>query len=73
MDLTLEIHCGLCGSANYSMPSGGSGEAPILCNDCGNRLGSLSEFRTEIVELALAQSAEALRRELDKVQAQRPA
>jgi len=63
MDVSLEIHCDLCGSANYSLPVGT--DARLTCNDCGTDLGSLDELRAEAETLARGQSAEALRRGLE--------
>jgi hypothetical protein len=66
MDISLEIHCDLCGSANYSLPDGGDDEAAALrCNDCGSDIGTLAELRAQAIALAKGQSAEALRRGLD--------
>ena len=67
MDITVEIHCSVCGSANYSLPGGEADEAPVDCNDCGSRLGSVSELKAEMLAQALAHSAEALRRDLERV------
>ena len=66
MDVSVEIHCGTCGSANYSLPQGEGDEAPVVCNDCGVRLGTIAELKAELLDQALAHSAEALRRELDR-------
>ena len=66
MDVSVEIHCGTCGSANYSMPDGEGDEALVACNDCGTRLGTIAELKTELIEQAMAHSAEALRKELDR-------
>ena len=65
MDVTVEIHCGTCGSANYSLPQGTSGDAPLLCNDCGIRIGSVGQLQEEMLEQALAHCAETLRRDLE--------
>ena len=67
MDVSVEIHCAACGSANYSLPDGAGDEAPVACNDCGRRLGTLAELQAEMLEQALAHSAEALRRALAQV------
>lgn len=64
MDVTVEIHCGTCGSANYSLPDGASTGARVSCNDCGRDLGGLEDLQAEMLEQALGRSAEALRREL---------
>ena len=67
MDVSVEIHCEGCGSANYSLA--GEGEAArIRCNDCGADQGSVGELKAELQQAALAQSAEALRRGLDGLQ-----
>ena len=67
MDVSVEIHCGACGSANYSLPGGGADQAPVQCNDCGRRLGSVAELRAEMLEQALAHSAEELRRGVERL------
>ena len=67
MDVTVEIHCSGCGSANYSLPGGGDDEAPVDCNDCGRRLGTIAELKAEMIDQALAHSAEALRRDLERI------
>lgn len=64
MDVTVEIHCAKCGSGNYSLPQGVGGDAPLLCMDCGIRLGSVAELQAEMLEQALARCAETLRRGL---------
>lgn len=65
MDVSVEIHCAACGSANYSLPDGAADEGTLACNDCGRRLGSVAELKAELLEQALAHSAEALRRDLE--------
>ena len=65
MDVSVEIHCGTCGSANYSLPAGSSDDALLVCNDCSGPLGSVAELRAEMMAQAFAHSAEALRGELD--------
>lgn len=64
MDVALEIHCSACGSANYSLPDGVADSGSILCNDCGVRLGSVADLKAEMLDQALAHSAEALRQAL---------
>jgi hypothetical protein len=63
MDVSVEIHCEACGSANYSL-SGEGDASPIVCNDCGADQGSLGELRAVLAAQAVEQSAEALRRRL---------
>lgn len=67
MDVTVEIHCEACGSANYSLPDGAGEESPIRCNDCGADQGSLAELKAALAGQALAQSAETVRRALDRL------
>ena len=67
MDVSVEIHCSGCGSANYSLPAGEGDEAPVDCNDCGRRLGTIGELKAEMFAQALAHSAEALRRDLERI------
>lgn len=69
MDVSVEIHCAVCGSANYSLPGGLGDEAPVRCNDCGRELGSIAELKAEMLAQAVAHSAEALRAELDRIAA----
>ena len=66
MDVSVEIHCAACGSANYSLPDGGGDAAPVACNDCGRPLGTIAELKAEMLAQALAHSAEALRRDLER-------
>ena len=67
MDVSVEIHCEACGSANYALPEGGGDDAPIRCNDCGAEQGSVAELKASLIAQALRQSADALRRGLDKL------
>ncbi|HWT13146.1 MAG TPA: hypothetical protein VN231_10370 [Allosphingosinicella sp.] len=67
MDVSVEIHCGTCGSANFGLPQGVADEAPLECNDCGVRLATVAELKAEMMEQAFARSAEALRRELERL------
>ena len=67
MDVSVEIHCAACGSANYAMPGGDADEAPIRCNDCGRRIGSVADLKAELLAQARAHSAEALRAEAERL------
>lgn len=67
MDVSVEIHCDACGSANYSLEGGGGSDAAIRCNDCGADQGSVGELRAALEAAALAQSAEALRQGLGRL------
>lgn len=67
MDVSVEIHCESCGSANYSLPAGAGDDAPILCNDCGAGQGSVAELKAVLVARALEQSAESLRSDLERL------
>jgi hypothetical protein len=71
MDITVEIHCESCGSANYSLPGGREDAAPIGCNDCGAPQGTVGELRAALLEQVFDHSAEALRRDLDRLLAAR--
>jgi hypothetical protein len=72
MDVTVEINCEACGSANYSLPAGAAEEAAILCNDCGADQGSLAELKAAMAERVLDQSAEALRARLETLRGTGP-
>lgn len=65
MDVSVEIHCEACGSANYSLPDAADGAAPIRCNDCGADQGSVAALEAALVACAMAGSAESRRRALD--------
>lgn len=67
MDVSVELHCDRCGSANLSLPAGGEEDGAIACNDCGAGLGTFGDLRRELVARALEQSAEILRRDLDRL------
>ena len=67
MDVSIEINCEACGSANYSLPAGEGDGGPIRCNDCGADQGSLGELKAALLARVLDQSAEALRQKLDMV------
>ncbi len=69
MDVSVEIHCEACGSANYSLPDGAGDGSPIRCNDCGADQGSVGELKAVLAAQALDHSAEALRRRLDTLRA----
>jgi hypothetical protein len=71
MDVSVEIHCETCGSANYSLPDGQGDEAPIRCNDCGAPQGTIGELKAALQQQVLDHSAEALRRDLDRLLAAR--
>ena len=67
MDVTVEIHCGTCGSGNYALPEGASDGSALVCNDCSAPLGSLAELKAELLAQALAHSAAALRRDAERL------
>ena len=71
MDVSVEIHCETCGSANYSLPGSHEDDGPIVCNDCGAPQGTIGELREVLLQQALDHSAEALRRDLDRLLAAR--
>ena len=67
MDISVEIHCENCGSANYSLPAGQEDKAPIRCNDCDAPQGTIGELRATLLEQVFDHSAEALRRDVDRL------
>ena len=67
MDVSVELHCDLCGSANLTLPPRGDAGGTILCNDCGESHGTLGELAEELLSCALQRSAQALRQELDRL------
>ena len=71
MDVSVEIHCETCGSANYSLPGGQADAAAIRCNDCGAPQGTIGELRATLLQQVFDHSAEALRRDLDRLLAAR--
>ena len=67
MDVSVEIHCETCGIANYSLPDGTGDDAAIRCNDCGAPQGTIGDLRAALMEQVIDHSAEALRRDLDRL------
>ena len=67
MDVSTEIHCAGCGSANYSLPSGLEPGSLIRCNDCGRDMGTMGGLVDEVLAQVKAHSAEALRNDLDRL------
>jgi hypothetical protein len=65
VDVSVEINCENCGSANYSLPAGGADDGLVLCNDCGAEQGSLGALKAALLDRVIAHSAEALRREAE--------
>ena len=61
MDVSVEINCEICGSANYSLPAGEADDGKLLCNDCGADQGTLGELKEALLESAVTRSGEALR------------
>jgi hypothetical protein len=61
VDVSVEINCEICGSANYSLPTGEADDGQVLCNDCGADQGTLGELKAALLESVTAHSAEALR------------
>ena len=66
MDVSVEIHCETCGSANYSLPDG----APTTRRSAATIAApprARSASSGALLEQAIDQSAEALRGDLDKL------
>ena len=72
MDVSVEVHCAGCGSANYGLPQGAGDDSPVCCNDCGRRLGTVADLKAEMMSQAVAHSAEALRAEMQRILAGDP-
>ena len=72
MDVTVELHCGRCGSANYSLPGGIEEAATLLCNDCGEEMGRVGDLFDELLVQVQEHSMEALRRDIDRLAAPEP-
>jgi uncharacterized Zn finger protein len=67
MDVSVEIHCESCGSANYSLAAGTGDDAAICCNDCGAEQGTIGALKAALLDHVVDHSAEALRRDLDRL------
>jgi hypothetical protein len=67
MDVSVEMHCDACGSANYSLSEDVADDASIRCNDCGADQGTLGALKAALIAQALDQSAESLRRDLARI------
>jgi hypothetical protein len=61
VDVSVEINCEICGSANYRLPADGTDDGAVLCNDCGADQGSLGALKAALLECVTEQSADALR------------
>lgn len=66
IEVSVELHCERCGSANVSIPEPAPEEGRLACNDCGDALGTVAELKAELFAQALEHSAEALRRGLSR-------
>lgn len=67
MDISVELHCDKCGSANLSLPAADDGAGAIACNDCGERHGTVAELKDALFACAVEQSAEKLREGLERL------
>ena len=65
MDVSVEINCDICGSANYSLPADEGDDGMVLCNDCGADQGSLGALKAALIERVRDHSAEVQRRRLE--------
>ena len=72
MDVSVEINCEICGSANYSLPAGGADAGEVLCNDCGAGQGSLGELKAALLDRVIEHSAEKLRSRLEALRGTAP-
>lgn len=64
MDVSVEINCELCGSANYSLARDATDETELACNDCGAVQGSLGALKAALLDCVREHSAEAQRARL---------
>lgn len=67
MDISVELHCDRCGSANLNLPEQGDEASAITCNDCSSSQGTIAELRSDLLACAMQKSAQALRSDLDKI------
>lgn len=67
MDVTVELNCDRCGSANLTLPERGDEGGAIGCNDCGGDQGTLAELKQSLLDCAYACSAGALREGLERL------
>ena len=73
MDVSVEVNCEICGSANYSLPAGGMDADAVLCNDCGADQGSLGALKAALLASVLDHSAEVQRGRLAALRGTPPA
>ena len=73
MDVSVEIHCEACGSANYSLPERQRRRRADPLQRLRRRPGHVGELKAALIAQALDHSAEALRRDLDRLLDQRGA
>ena len=67
MDITVELHCDKCGSANLGFPAAEEQAALIACNDCGESHGTLAELRDDLFACAVGRSSQELREGLERM------
>ena len=67
MDVTVELHCEKCGSANLTLPPAEDETSAIVCNDCSEENGTLAELKADLFACALQQSSQALREGLERL------
>jgi uncharacterized Zn finger protein len=72
VDVSVEINCEICGSANYRLPAGEADDGLVLCNDCGAGQGTLGELKEALLESVVVHSAEALRRKAEALRGTLP-
>ncbi len=66
MDVSVELHCDKCGSANLAFPSHATADE-IACNDCGERHGTVAALGEQLLACARERSAQALREAIGKL------
>lgn len=63
------LHCGNCGDSVFQIPEDASDDSRLICNGCGEDVGSVAEARAEAVRAgraAMPDIAKELQRALGK-------
>lgn len=51
--LKIDLSCGACGSNRIDIPAQAQDDGPVLCGDCGHRLGSLGDLKSQVERAVL--------------------
>jgi DNA-directed RNA polymerase subunit RPC12/RpoP len=55
--LGIDLSCAQCGSNRIDIPAEAGDETPIVCGECGHRLGSLGEVKAQVEKAVLRRAA----------------